>query len=92
MHREARLLDSLRVQWILANPYRALLSRQLREILETQQIKAQSPHRTRRSEPMVILRCRREPFPPSCRDRLILRSGRLRPIQLKRPSVQRDRA
>lgn len=87
MHRETRLLDSLRVQWLLDNSSRVLLSRQLREVLETQHLKAQSPYRTRRSEPLVILRCRRVPFPPSSRERLILRSGRFSPIQLKRPSV-----
>jgi len=92
MHRECRLLDSLRVQWLLANPCRTLLSRQLRYVLETKHLKAQSPHRTRRSEPMVILRCRREPFPPSSRERLILRRGRFCPIELKRPSVPKHRA
>jgi hypothetical protein len=85
MHREPRLLNSLRVQWLLANPCRALLSRQLRYILEMQHLKAQSPYRTRRSEPVVILRCRREPFPPSSRDRLILRSGRFCPSHSSGP-------
>jgi hypothetical protein len=86
MHRESRLLDSLRVQWLLANPCRVLLSRRLRYVLERQHLKAQSHYRTRRSEPMVILRCRREPFLPSSRDRLISCSGRFHPHPSQRLS------